>query len=229
MRGGSPGTVNGRCELTGPGRKPQEPATRAGCSGSVPRTPCPCGLSAAHAPVGRQTYLLPRWDERAPSRPTYQRPNSLPQSPRGFASSWFSLLPSTTPTFVSLPHRVRFDTSSSLRTTGVLSVFRHGWRTPQDGMGPRQGGPGTQRRRARPRPLVSRFRAGPIANVVGLPGTAWAPRAAAVLRRPPSKLPPEVTRRNRLRLWWMRWGPAALWHRWRFRDVVTESDEAEPR
>jgi hypothetical protein len=83
----APELVNGRCELTGPGRKLPGRATRAGCSGSVPRTPCPCGLSAVHAPVGRQTYLQPSWDERAPSRPTYQRPDSLPQSPRGFASS----------------------------------------------------------------------------------------------------------------------------------------------
>jgi hypothetical protein len=79
--------VNGRCELTGPGRKPQEPATRAGCSDSVPHTPCPCGLSAVQPPGGQQTYLQPSWDERAPSRPTHQRPSSLPQSPRGFASS----------------------------------------------------------------------------------------------------------------------------------------------
>lgn len=78
---------NGRCELTGPDRKLPGRATRGGCSGSVPRTPCPCGPSAVHAPVGRQTYLQPSWDERAPSRPTYQRPDSLPQSPRGFASS----------------------------------------------------------------------------------------------------------------------------------------------
>jgi hypothetical protein len=66
-------------EPTEPGRKPQEPATRAGCSGSVPRTPCPCGLSAVHAPVGQQTYLQPCWGERAPSRATSQRPSSLPQ------------------------------------------------------------------------------------------------------------------------------------------------------
>ena len=72
-------------EPTEPGRKDR--AARAACSGSVPRTPCPCGLSAVHAPVGQQPYLQPSWDERAPSRPTYQRPSSLPQSPRGFASS----------------------------------------------------------------------------------------------------------------------------------------------
>jgi hypothetical protein len=83
----APDPVNGRREPTGPGRKLPGRATRAGCSGSVPRTPCPCGLSAVHAPVGQQTDLQPRWDERAPSRPTYQRPSSLPQSPRGFASS----------------------------------------------------------------------------------------------------------------------------------------------
>ena len=86
-RGGSPGTGQWTLELTGPGRKLPGRATRGACSGSVPRTPCPCGLSAVHPPVGRQTYLQPCWDERAPSRPTYQRPNSLPQSPRGIASS----------------------------------------------------------------------------------------------------------------------------------------------
>jgi hypothetical protein len=72
-------------EPTEPGRKDR--AARAACSGSAPRTPCPCGLSAVHAPVGQRPYLQPSWDERAPSRPTSQRPSSLPQSPRGFASS----------------------------------------------------------------------------------------------------------------------------------------------
>jgi hypothetical protein len=65
--------------LTGPGRKDR--AARAGCSGSLHRTPCLRGRAQTHlrAPVGRQPYLQPRWYERAPSRPRCQGPSSLPQ------------------------------------------------------------------------------------------------------------------------------------------------------
>jgi hypothetical protein len=114
--------VNGRCELTGPGRKPQEPATRAGCSDSVPHTPCPCGLSAVHAPVGQQAYLQPSWGERAPNRPPYLRPSSLPRSPRGFASSSSRSFRKGTLAFVSVPHQGRFDNPAPLARLGVPSV-----------------------------------------------------------------------------------------------------------
>lgn len=99
----------------GPGRRVR--AELAECSGSVPRTPCPCGLSALPAQVGQQPYLQPGWDERAPSQPTYQWPNSLPQSPRGFASSSSRSFVNDT-AIPLLPHWVRFDTPSRSRTWG---------------------------------------------------------------------------------------------------------------
>jgi hypothetical protein len=116
-------------EPTEPGRKDR--AARAACSGSVPRTPCPCGLSAVHAPVGQRTYLQPSWDERAPSRPTSQRPSSLPQSPRGFASS-----SSQSRSFRKRHTCIRlctpsgaFRQPSALRTARRPVGCRHGWRT----------------------------------------------------------------------------------------------------
>jgi hypothetical protein len=57
----------------------------------------------------------------------YQWPNSLPQSPRGFASSSFSLL--------------SVDGTQITHVTGVPSVFQHGWSARQAGHDqPPQGG-----------------------------------------------------------------------------------------
>jgi hypothetical protein len=115
-------------EPTGPGR--EDRVTRAECLPPLPhRTPCPRGRAqtVSPPPVRRHPYLQPRWDERARSRPTYQWPNSLPQSPRGFASSSFSLL--------------SVDGTQITHVTGVPSVFQHGWCARQAGRDqPPQGG-----------------------------------------------------------------------------------------